>query len=162
MCICTAFGGVIMNKICTFAGHGKIDYGEKTYKKMISYIKQLICEEKIYNFWVGNYGSFDKLVAKAVNSLKTEYPNIKLCLVVPYITYAMSGSQAYYKDTFDEILVPEFPPHKSIRSYIPLCNEYMIDNACVLICYVENDSGGAAQTYGYALKNKTRIINLAD
>lgn len=149
-----------MNKICTFAGHGKIIYGKEIYEELINHIESLICDEEICEFWVGNYGNFDAMAARAVKSFKDIYP-VKLCLVVPYITYTMHQNNAYYNKTFDKIIVPDIAPDAPRRAYIPLCNEYMTDMASVLLCYVKHSTGGAAKTLKYAKEKNIKIINLS-
>ena len=160
--ICTILGGVVMNKICTFAGHGKYYYSEDTYKKIISCLKQLICDKNISEFWVGNYGSFDAMAARAVINIKEEYPHIKLCLVVPYITSHINKFIIEYKNIYDEIIVADISPQTPVRAYIPLCNQYMVDNSDCLLCYIERKSGGAFKTYEYALKKGIQIINISN
>ena len=41
-------------------------------------------------------------------------------------------------------------------------NKYMVKKSDLLICYVDSDSGGAAQTLKYAKENHKEIINIAD
>ena len=146
----------IMNKICTFAGHGDYEYSEITYQKIVKFIKQLICEKNISEFWVGNYGGFDTLAARAVREVKEIYTHISLCLVIPYMTSRVN------KHLFDKIIIPEFDKNASVYSYIPLCNRYMVDNADTLICFIKRETGGAFKTYQHALKKNKEIINIAD
>ena len=72
-----------MNKRCCFAGHGKICPTDDISDNLANLIEKLITEENVSDFWVGNYGDFDKLSAKAVRNLKVKYPNIQLNLVIP-------------------------------------------------------------------------------
>ena len=162
MCICTAFGGVIMNKICTFAGHADGPYGKYMYKKMISCIEQLICEKNISEFWVGGYGSFDTLSILTVSELKKRYPHIRLCNVIPYMTSFVIRHKAEYEEMFDEIIIPDICEKTPKCAYIPLCNQYMVDKSDVLICFVKVERGGAFNTFRYAQKKSKEIINLAD
>ena len=149
-----------MDKICTFAGHGKIIYGKEIYEELINHIEALICDEEICEFWVGNYGNFDAMAAMAVKALREIYP-IKLCLVVSYITSKMHQNNAYYNKTFDEIIVCDVPADTPKRAYIPLCNKYMANMASVLLCYVKYNTGGALQTLKYAKGKNIKIINLS-
>lgn len=41
-------------------------------------------------------------------------------------------------------------------------NRYMVDNSSLLICYYDGKSGGTAYTVGYAEKQGTKIVNLAN
>ena len=145
-----------MNKICTFAGHGDYEYSEITYQKLINCVKELICEKNISEFWLGNYGSFDALSARAMREVREMYPHIRLCLVIPYMTSRVK------KHLFDEIIIPEFDKNTSVYSYIPLCNRYMVDNSDKLICFIKREKGGAFKTYQHAQKKNKEIINLAD
>ena len=151
-----------MSKICTFAGHGDYTYGKDTYQKMISCIKQLICEKNISEFWVGSYGSFDSLAIITVSDLKEIYPHIKLRLVVPYMTSFIIKHKAKCEEMFDEVIIPDICEKIPKCAYIPLCNQYMVDKSDVLICFVKKESGGALKTFQYALKKNKEIINLAD
>ena len=98
-----------MRAICCFAGHPELyDTGE-IYKHLLSVIEDLITAENICEFWVGNYGAFDKLSAKAVRELKFKYPDIQLNLVIPYLTSEINEyKELYYKD-YDNILVADMP-----------------------------------------------------
>ena len=161
--ICLFLGGVVVNKICTFAGHGNnYYYSDDTYKKIISCLKQLITDKNISEFWVGNYGYFDAIAARAVRNIKEEYPHIKLCLVVPYITSRINKFKLEYVNAYDEIIIPEMSPQTPIRAYIPICNQYMVDKSVCLLCYIERESGGAFKTYKYALKKGIEIINISN
>ena len=72
-----------MNKRCCFAGHSKIYHTDDIYDNLVNHIEKLIVEEKVSEFWVGNYGSFDGLSAKAVRNLKEKYPDIVLMADMP-------------------------------------------------------------------------------
>ena len=66
-----------MHKRCCFAGHSKIYHTNEIYDNLVNLIEKLITEENVSEFWVGNYGSFDGLSAKAVRNLKEKYPHIE-------------------------------------------------------------------------------------
>ena len=138
----------------TFCGHREIQDKETIELKLITTLEKLM-EEQIDDFFIGGYGSFDTLAAKAVRSLKTSYPMIRLILVVPYI------NKGRYIDIYDEIVYPpleEVPPKYAIIKR----NEWMIDQSDIVISYVTHLRGGAAKTLDYAVRKKKRIISLAD
>ena len=62
-----------MKNICCFAGHSKIYGTNELYDKLIIQIEKLITEENVSEFWVGNYGDFDKLCARVLQSLKEKH-----------------------------------------------------------------------------------------
>ena len=156
-------GGDLLMSICSFAGHSELyDTGE-IYEHLLSVIEDLITTENISEFWVGNYGSFDKLSAKAVRELKSKYPNIQLNLVIPYLTTEINEyKELYYKD-YDNILVADIPEKTPKKVQIIKGNQYMVKNSQILVCYINHSWGGAAKTLEFAQKQKNiRIINLAN
>ena len=151
-----------MEKICCFAGHSKLYNTDTVYRQLITTVDGLIKRENIKEFWVGNYGVFDKLSAKAVTELKREYPEIRLSLVIPYLTLEINKYKKSYYKNYDNILMADIPSKTPKKAQIIKCNQYMIKNASFLVCYVKNSWGGAVKTFEYAQKKKNmRIINLA-
>ncbi len=150
-----------MKNICSFAGHSTLYNSDKIYKLVLSEIENLVLNENVTEFWVGNYGDFDKLCASAVRVLKENYPDIKLCLVIPYLTKEINEYKEEYYKKFNHILISDIPANTPKRFMISKNNEYMVKNSSHLVCYVEYD-GGAKKTLNFALKNKNiKIINIA-
>ena len=52
-----------------FTGHSELYGAEGVYEKLLSTVEKLIATECVTEFWVGNYGDFDKLSVKAVRAL---------------------------------------------------------------------------------------------
>jgi len=69
-------------KICFFIGHR--DAPESIYPVLLAAVEQHIEEYGVSGFVVGKYGSFDRLVARAVIEAKVRYPQVKLTLLLPY------------------------------------------------------------------------------
>ncbi len=150
-----------MRKICCFAGHSKINDAEDILKKLCAVIEHLISEEKVTEFWVGNYGDFDKLSARAVRALKEKYSNIKLNLVIPYLTSEINEFKEMYYKNYDNILIADIPEKTPKKLQILKGNEYMVCNSQFFVCYVKHTFGGAAKTLEYAKKKTNiRIINI--
>ncbi len=148
-------------KICCFAGHSDLIADENLKYNLERKITELIENENVTDFWVGNYGSFDRLSSRIIKKLQTKYPHIKLILILPYITQNIIENKDYYTD-YDNIVVADIPVNTPPKYRIIKCNRYMIDNSSFLIAYVKHPWGGAAQTFEYAQK-KSHIItsNLA-
>lgn len=146
----------MMNKICCFAGHRDIINSEKVYKELINLIEEMITTKNVLEFWVGNYGTFDLLSARAVRELKIKYPDIQLNLVIPYITNSVN----LRKDEFDNIIMADIKEKTPKNLKILKCNEYMINNSQYLICYVAHTWGGAYKTLLYAKNKNKNIYNL--
>ena len=64
-----------MKKICCFTGHSKL-YGEDfLWNALLEELEKGIITEQMEEFWVGNYGQFDGMAARAVRKLKEKYLN---------------------------------------------------------------------------------------
>lgn len=140
--------------IVTFCGHGKITYTDETRKLLRDTIENLI-SEGADEFLLGGYGAFDVMAANAVKNLKAKYPHIKSVLVVPYI------DRDFDRDLYD---CSEYPPIERVpkRFAILKRNEWMVDQADVVVAYVDHDWGGASKMLRYAFQKKKRVVNLAD
>ena len=144
-------------KICCFAGHSKIYTDTSALKNMIrDNAEKLIKEQGVKEFWCGNYGAFDKLSASVIGFLKQTYKDIKLVLVIPYLTREINEYKKNYYATYDEIIIADIPQNTPKKYHIIKANKYMIDNSNFLISYVKHSWGGAAKTLEYA-KNKKDI-----
>lgn len=133
---------LLSEKICCFAGHSDVCGAENLYKKLNDEIEFMILNNNVKEFWVGNYGQFDMLAAKCVRILKNRYKDIKLTLVVPYLTKKMNDFKEQYYEDYDDILMPK--------------------ESNYLICYVKYSYGGAAKTLKYAKKHNIEIVNIND
>lgn len=151
-----------MNKICCFAGHSQI-YGENDlHDKLLTKIEELITKENVTEFWVGDYGAFDRAAAKAVRICKKTYPHIQLHLIIPYPTQKLNLFKEQYQKEYDSIIQADMPENTPTKFRISQCNRYMVKNAQYLICYIQHGWGGAAQTLAYAQNQKhIQIFNLA-
>jgi len=149
-----------MNKRCCFAGHSHID-NRIDKNKLKDIIIELIENEGVYEFWVGNYGYFDSVSAEAVRELKSIYSQISLVLVIPYLTKEINDNKKSYHSNYDYILHADIPDSTPKKYRIIKTNEYMVNNSDFLICYVQHCFGGAAKTLEYARKKKhIKIINI--
>lgn len=135
-----------------FIGHGEcfgVDPSEVT-----AAIRDLI-ENGITDFLCGGMGDFDWICARATYGLKREYPEIRLSLVIPYLTFNIRN-----KDLFDEILYPEGFEKYHFKAAIIQRNRYMVRNSAYALCYITHDWGGAVKTYEYAQKQGLQLINI--
>ncbi len=139
--------------IVTFAGHRDVQDSNKVRGWLCSKVEQLI-ERGANTFYLGGYGEFDSIAASVVKKLKEKHPYIESILVTPYLnhTYACSYDASIY------------PPLENVpkRFAIPRRNEWMVDNADVLIAYVTRDFGGAYKVLTYAERKKKEVIVYSD
>lgn len=70
-------------KACCGFGHREVF--EDILDKLSCYIKE-VAEQGCEIFYTGAMGKFDEMFSSTVRSLKTDFPNIKLICVKPYMT----------------------------------------------------------------------------
>lgn len=107
-------------------------------------------------FLSGGQGGFDRICARKVFEIKTQYPHIKNILVIPYVTF-----NVFNKSLFDEIIFPENFEKYHYKAAIPQRNKYMVNNSDIAICYINNSFGKATKTYELAKRKNLKIINLS-
>ena len=152
----------MIKKICCFAGHSDLADTEEIYTRLLSTLENLVSEGSVTEFWVGNYGAFDRLSARAVREIKMKHPEIKSALVVPYLTSGINEYRDELQKDFDDIIIADIPPKTPKKLQIIKCNQYMVKSSQILVCYVKYSFGGAAKTLEYAEKRKDiTVINLA-
>lgn len=149
------------HRICCFAGHGQLSYGEDVYEKLIEVLKRLVTDENVTEFFVGNYGSFDSLCAKAVRHIKEEFPHINLTLVIPYLTKEIENNKDYFNSAFDSILVADMTENTPKAIKILKCNEYMVRKSEFVVAYVKYSFGGAYKAIEFAQRKGKKEINIA-
>ena len=151
-----------MGEICCFAGHRDEIYNDEVYNRLKNTIENLITKENVTEFWVGNYGKFDSLSARAVNNVKEKYPHIVLNLIVPYLSTSFAEYKKLY-EIYDNIIIADMPENTPIRYRILKCNQYMVKSSDFLVCFIKYMWGGCAKTLNYAkLQKNIKIFNLAD
>ena len=106
------------------------------------------------DFLLGGYGGFDACAASVVWAFKKKYPTIRSTLVLPYLDRTVDASK------YDGTL---YPPLENVprRYAISRRNEYMVNEADIVVAYVTHGWGGAATTLAYAKRKKKEIINYA-
>lgn len=140
--------------IVTFCGHREVQKTETVWKWLYETVEELIMEGADC-FFLGGYGQFDSMAADVVRELQGKYPHIRSVLVLPYL------DREYDASGYDESVYP--PLEKVPRRYaISRRNEYMIDNADVIVAYVVYGFGGASKTLKYAESKQKRILRYDD
>lgn len=115
-------------------------------------LRGLVAEGADY-FLLGGYGGFDSLAAHAEYDLKRDNPQIHSTLVIPYLN--RNYDTKLYDDT-------TYPPLEGVplKYAISKRNEWMVDQADVVVAYVQHSWGGAAATLRYAESKHKRIIRI--
>ena len=157
---------------CAFTGHraAKLPWGYNEYDPRCVELKQRILDtaEAVYSagythFICGMADGCDIYFCEAILSLRSEHPEITLEAAVPFEGQAdrwpVRQRQRY------ERLICECDKTTLIqREYSPGCmmkrNQYMVDNAELLIACYDGKTGGTFNTLRYALEKDVKILHL--
>lgn len=147
--------------IVTFIGHGKIFYDEDQKQQIRKIIEDCI-EKGADNFYCGGYGNFDYECAGIIKELKETYP-IKSFLVTAYQGPILNKKLQYIERChyYDGFIYPELE-EVPLKFAISKRNERMIDQADIVVAFIDHTYGGAYTSYQYAVRKKKTIINVAD
>lgn len=146
---------------CFLIGHR--DTGSHIYPLLQAEVERHIVELGVTEFYVGHYGAFDSMAARAVIEAKKRHPAVRLTMVLPYHP---ALRPAVLPAGFDCSYFPEelvcVPPGKAILR----ANAHMVRSCDFLICYVCWPSNGARAALDLALRLQKhgliRVTNLAD
>ena len=145
--------------VITFCGHSNCLFSDEEKEKLKQLLIKEIRKNPTCKFYLGGYGDFDSLCLRTLRELKTDFPDIELLFITPYLdkNYSKLELAKYY---YDDII---FPPIENVPRKFAILkrNEWMVDSADLVIAYVKYSWGGAAKTLEYAKRKKKQIINLA-
>ena len=136
---------------CFFIGH------REASSELLPMIRQIvekhISEYKVTEFIVGGYGNYDHLAAKAVISLKQQYPQITLSLLIPYHP---AERPIETPPGFDNTYYPPGMENVPRRVAIIRANRYMVDHVDYLIAYAWHPASNARNLVEYAHKRERK------
>lgn len=116
-------------------------------------------------FGAGGALGFDTLAAQTILDLKTEYPQIKLILVLPCFSQA-NGWSSNDKEIYERIKSSADKVVYTSEEYTKGCmhkrNRHLADNSSACICYLTEKTGGTAYTVDYATSKGLLVINTAE
>ena len=138
---------------CTFFGHS--DCPETIRPNLQAVLIDLIVNQNIEMFYVGNQGQFDAIVRNVLRVLKMDYPSINYAVVLAY----MPGKKSEYEDHSDTML-PEGIEIVHPRYAISWRNNWMLRQSEYVVTYITRTWGGAAQYAAKAKRLKKNVINL--
>ena len=136
-----------------FSGHRILD--ERLRPLLIG----LINANPFLEIYIGRNGEFDIYAATLVKSVLnvTGKENTEFICVLPYPEKNME----YYEDYYDSVIIPEHLGKSHPKGAITRRNRWMVEQADLFVCYLEQESGGVYTALKYAKKLKKQIINLA-
>ncbi len=138
-----------------FFGHR--DTPSKVKKSLTKIIKILIEDYEADTFYVGNQGSFDRIVKGVLKKLKKEYA-FSYGVVLAYSPFERRNDDEDYTDTLYPVELEGINP----KYAIPRRNEWLINHADVVVTYVHNTTGGAYKAKACAEKKGKAIINIPE
>ena len=147
----------------SFTGHSQIVSSNEIKEKVKEHIRSLIPANEPLECYLGGYGDFDIVCARACKELKNEYACIQLIYISPYISIR---EQEKIKEMQCAGLCDStiFPPIENTppRYAISKRNEWMMSQADIVIAYVNHHFGGAYKSFQIAKRKNKRIINICD
>ncbi len=132
------------NKVCFMFGHGTTP--SSAFPEIEAAVKRHYLDYGIRTFIVGSRGSFDRMAATAIKSLKKQYSDITLTLL---LAYHPAERPVALSPGFDGTY---YPLEKAPKRYaIVKANQFMVQNCDTIICYVK-DPGNARNLLEFAQK----------
>ena len=143
----------------TFCGHSNCLFSDQEKEKLKQLLIKEIRKNPTCKFYLGGYGDFDSLCLLTLRELKTDFPDIELLFITPYLdsNYSKLQLAKYY---YDDVM---FPPIENVPRKFAILkrNEWMVDSAELVIAYVKYSWGGASKTLEYAKRKNTSFINIS-
>ena len=140
--------------ICTFFGHRDVSEGIRD--RLYLLICNLIEKDSIYEFVVGNNGSYDYIVQTVLKELKRAYPQIKYSIVLSRLDEkALTENQ-------ERTVYPSELAYSLPKFSISKRNDWLLKKASVVIVYVKKKYSNSYKLAERAKRRGSRVINIAD
>ena len=154
----------LRNQTCCFTGHRILPANVATaiLYRLDSILLPLI-EREVRVFWLGGTLGFDTLAAEHLLKLKQQFPQLMICLALPFEGYRNRWNQAQKNRAAridmqaDQIFYCSHTPSKG--AFLQR-NRYMVDQSHYCIAYCNRSTGGTAYTIRYAQQKGLVIQNL--
>ena len=137
-------------KSCFFIGHREA--GEEVFPALVEAVERHITEYGVSEFFVGSYGAFDRMAARAVIMLKARHPGITLSLLLPYHP---AERPVDLPADFDGTFYPPGMEKVPRRVAISRANRYMADHVDYLIAYAWHPASNARELADHAARRIT-------
>lgn len=134
---------------CTFFGHSNTPL--EIRGKLKTTIIDLIENQSVDLFYVGDKGNFDGLALSVLRDISAIYP-IRYYVVLAYLPKEKSDYPTLFPEGIETI--PK-------RFTLDFRNRFMVRQSDIVVAYVNRDFGGAAKFVDVARKMGKSIINLS-
>ena len=138
---------------CTFFGHRECPSTVKP--RLRETIVGLIEQHGVDTFYVGNKGSFDRMVRSVLRELTAVYPQIRYAVVLERMP------EQREREDYGDTLLPEGIENAPPRFAIAWRNRWMLRQSDYVVTYVTHSIGGAAQFKQMAVRQKKTVIDIA-
>lgn len=142
-------------KSCFFIGHR--DAPSKIYPALRDAVERHITEYGVQQFYVGHYGAFDRMAARAVGDAKRMHPELILSLLIPYHP---AERPVAVPEGVDNTFYPPGMESVPRRLAIVRANRYLVDHVDFLIAYVRYPGSNARDLMEYGVKKGLSVCNL--
>lgn len=148
----------------SFFGHRYIDNVSAIEDKLEPIIENLIRTKEYVEFLVGRNGDFDRIAASVVRRVKKrlDYGNCALILILPYPTAEYKKNEEYFYQYYDEVEICDESLNSHYKAAIGIRNKSIVDRSNSIICYINNNNGGAYKAVRYAEKMLKNVLNIVE
>ena len=141
--------------VCTFFGHSYCP--EAIKPRLHETLVDLIENQSVDSFYVGNHGDFDRIVREMLRGLTERYPHIRYAMVLAYLPKKID---AFDNRDWSDSIFPEGIESIPPRFAISWRNRWMLDRADIVVTYITHGWGGAAQFAELAEKRGKTMVKL--
>ena len=139
--------------VCTFFGHR--DCPETIEPRLREVLTDLIINQEVDTFYVGNQGRFDGIVRSVLRELEQAYPEIHYAVVLAYLP-----GKTNENDDFSDTIFPEGIEAVHPRYAIEWRNRWMLQRADFVVTYIAHPWGGVAKFAEKAKREEKTVLNL--
>lgn len=136
---------------CTFFGHRDTPAEIKPLLREV--LLDLIEQQRIKQFYIGNNGNFDSMV----RSLLSEFERTHGIQYVIVLAYLPKKTDPFFEDY---TMLPDGIENIPRRFAIDYRNRWLIDHTDVVVTYVAHNFGGASKFKAIAEKKQKVVIEL--
>ena len=142
------------DKTCFFIGHREAP--ESIYPELAQTVEQLI-GQGVADFYVGNYGNFDRLAARVVIAAKQQRPEVRLTMLLPYHP---AEREVVLPPGFYGSLYPPGMENVPRRFAIPRANCWMVEHCTHLVAYVTHPASNAGKVVEWGIFKDKKVMKL--
>lgn len=140
--------------IVAFCGHSSYVKTQADEKRVLDILENMV-GDTYCEFFLGEYGAFDRFAYACAKKFKNTHSKCKLVYITPY-----NKCDEIQQERFDFIIYPELenvPPRYAISRR----NKWIAEQADIVITYITHQYGGAYTTCLHAKRKNKQIFNIA-